>query len=73
VNKRTRGLLIGTLSGALLGAILAWTLVSREDDGSDRLLGTGQSRLKAGTGEWMKLGLAILRAGRQMADIVRLP
>ena len=73
MNKRTQGLLIGTLSGALLGAVLAWALVSREDDGSDGLPGTGQSRLQASTGEWMKLGLAILHAGRQMADIVRLP
>jgi len=73
VNKRTRGLLIGTLSGALLGAVLAWSLVSREDDGSDVLPGGGQSGLQAGSGDWMRLGLAILQAGRQMANIVRLP
>ena len=73
MNKRTRGLLIGTLSGALLGAVLAWVLVSREDDGTGGLPGTNQSRLQASSGDWMKLGLAILQAGRQMADIVRLP
>lgn len=73
MNKRTRGLLIGTLSGALLGAVLAWALVSREDDGSDGLLDTGQDRLQASSGQWMRLGLAILQAGRQMADMVRLP
>ena len=73
MNKRTRGLLIGTLSGALLGAVLAWALVSREDDGSDGLPGTGQVGVQASSGEWMRLGLAILHAGRQMADMVRLP
>ena len=71
MNKRTRGLLIGTLSGALLGAVLAWALVSSDDDASDDLLESGESRVRASSGEWMRLGLAILQAGRQMADMVR--
>jgi hypothetical protein len=73
LNKRTRGLLIGTLSGALLGAVLAWALVSREDDGSDGLADANQGLVQASSGDWMRLGLAILQAGRQMADMVRLP
>jgi hypothetical protein len=72
VNRKIRGLLVGAASGALLGAVLAWALLSREEveagDDPDRSQG-----LKAGTGEWLRLGVSILQAGRQMADMVRLP
>jgi hypothetical protein len=72
VNKRTRGLLVGAASGALLGAVLAWTLLSREDPSADEGQAPGSSRIQAATAEWIKLGMSILQAGRQMADMIRL-
>ena len=71
VNKRTRGLLIGAASGALLGAALAWALLGRQETMAGEGSGKGQRHLQASTGEWFKLGMSILQAGRQMADIVR--
>lgn len=71
MNKKTRGLLIGALSGALLGAALAWAMLSREELDAEEAPDQGRRRLQAGTGEWFKLGMSILQAGRQMADMVR--
>lgn len=71
MNKKTRGLLIGALSGALLGAALAWAMLSREELDTGEAPAQGRRRLQASTGEWFKLGMSILQAGRQMANMVR--
>lgn len=70
MSKKTRGLLIGALSGALLGAALAWALLSREELDAEKAPGRGR-RLQASTGEWFKLGMSILQAGRQLANMIR--
>ncbi len=72
MSKRTRGLLIGAVSGAVLGAALAWAVLSREETNGEGTPGHVRSRLQASTGEWFRLGTSILQAGRQMADMVRL-
>jgi gas vesicle protein len=72
VSKRTRGLLIGAVSGAVLGAVLAWAVLSREETNGEETPGHARRRLQASTGEWFRLGTSILLAGRQMADMVRL-
>ncbi|MDH7484727.1 MAG: hypothetical protein QHJ81_00450 [Anaerolineae bacterium] len=71
MNKKTRGLLIGALSGALLGAALAWALLSREELDTEKAPGQGRRRLQASTGEWFKLGMSLLQAGRQLANMIR--
>ena len=73
MSRKTRGLLIGTVSGALLGAVLAWAVLSREEEETDteETRGRGLRHGRAGAGEWFKLGLSILQTGRQMADMVR--
>ena len=72
MSNRTRGLLIGAVSGAVLGAALAWAVLSREETNGEGTPGHVRSRLQASTGEWFRLGTSILQAGRQMADMVRL-
>lgn len=71
MNRKTRGLLIGALSGALLGAALAWALLSREDIDADGAPSRDRLRIRAGTGEWLRLGMSVLQAGRNVADMIR--
>jgi len=72
VNRKTRGLLIGCLSGALLGAAVAWALLSRENIDADGSPGRARLRIRAGTSDWFRLGMSVLQAGRNMADMIRL-
>ena len=71
MNRKTQGLLVGALSGALLGAALAWALLSRENIDSGEAPGQTRLRIRAGTGDWFRLGMSILQAGRNMADVIR--
>jgi len=70
VSKKTRGLLIGALSGALLGAVLAWAVLSREETVQKETRGQGRRRLQAQPGGWLRLAVTILQAGRQLAELV---
>jgi len=71
VSKKTRGLLVGTLSGALLGAVLAWAVLSREEESEvEESRGRGHRHLRAKPGAWFKLGVTILQAARQLAELV---
>ncbi len=72
MSKEIRGILIGAATGALLGAALAWAVLSREEEiAPEEPAGRGRRRRRAGAGDWFKLGLSILQAGRQLADLVR--
>lgn len=72
MSKEVRGVLIGAVSGALLGAALAWAVLSREKEiVTEEIPSRGRRRRRAGAGDWFKLGLSILQAGRQLADLVR--
>jgi hypothetical protein len=46
--------------------------LSRQETAAEDEAVESQHRLQASTGEWIKLGMSILQAGRQMADMVRL-
>jgi hypothetical protein len=72
VNRKTRGLLIGAVSGALLGATLAWVLLSRESIDAGGAPSRARLRIRAATGDWFRLGMSILQAGRNMAEMIRL-
>lgn len=70
MNKKTRGVLIGAFSGAVLGSLLAWAILTEEQARSSQGLGAGKHP-KAGSRDWLKLGMSILQAGRNMADVAR--
>ena len=64
MGRSQRGIIMGALIGAVLGATLTWaSLGSAEEDEPLAIE-------KAGPGDWFKAGLAILTAARQLNDIV---
>ena len=72
MGNKTRGILIGSLSGALLGAGIAWLLVSRQDQSPQGRPAGSRKGARASTNDWFKLGMSIMQAGRQVANILRL-
>ncbi|MCC7355231.1 MAG: hypothetical protein IT330_15915 [Anaerolineae bacterium] len=64
MRRRSRGLLIGVIVGAILGGALAWAVLGNDDDGET-------SHVKASPGDWFKLGLAVIGVARQLSDLVK--
>jgi len=67
MNRRQRSLLIGILSGALLGALIAWVYTGAQ--GEERRGEQGVPKLSPM--DWVRLGLVILRAARQIGEVVK--
>jgi len=67
MNNKTKTLLIGTISGAVLGAALAWVA----SDADDVDLGTRSAVSQLGPGEYIALGISILTLARQFSHMMR--
>lgn len=67
MNRRQRSILIGLISGALLGALIAWVYAGAQED--ER--GGGRAVPKLGPMDWVRLGLVILGAARQIGEVVK--
>lgn len=64
MRRSQRGIITGSILGALLGASLAWAILGNTKEDEPLAIE------KAGPGEWFKAGLAILTAARQLSDII---
>ncbi len=67
MSKRLRRILIGIGSGALLGALIAWVYAGAQEEEEKGERGLS----KLGPADWVRLGLIILGAARQIGDIVK--
>jgi hypothetical protein len=65
MNSKTRAMLIGTVAGALLGAIFGWVASDGEGDGEE----SGAAQL--GPADYFQLGIGILTLGRQFGAMLR--
>ena len=67
MNHRTKSILIGVLSGALLGAAFAWVAGDgAEGEGDERV---GLTAL--GPGDYIALGISILTLARQFSGMIK--
>jgi hypothetical protein len=66
MNRRQRSLLIGILSGALLGALIAWVYMGAQEERRGE-----QGVPKLSPMDWVRLGLVILGAARQIGEVVK--
>ncbi len=67
MSRRQRSILIGIISGALLGALIAWVYAGAQEE--ER--GGERGALRLGPMDWVRLGLVILGAARQIGEVVK--
>jgi hypothetical protein len=67
MSYKTKALLVGTVAGALLGAVFAWIAAAGED--GERGQPAGLAAL--GPGDYLQLGISILTLGRQFSSMVK--
>ena len=67
MSYRTKALLIGTLFGAAVGAILAWTATADHDDGQEAT----NPLATLGPSDYLQLGIGILTLGRQFGSMLK--
>lgn len=67
MSYKMKALLVGAVSGALLGAAFAW--VAADDDTNERGEPAGLAAL--GPGDYLSLGISILTLARQFGSMVR--
>ena len=67
MNHRTKSILIGVLSGALLGAAFAWVAGDGGDAEGDEHLGL----TALGPGDYIALGISILTLARQFSGMIK--
>ena len=71
MSERMKSLLIGTLSGAALGAALAWVASEETDDEVDELGQRSSAVSQLGPGDYIALGISILTLARQFSNMLR--
>lgn len=67
MSQRKRGLLIGVLTGAVLGALVAWVYTSALAEKQKRGQGEPPS---LGPGDWIRLGAAVLGVAKLLGELV---
>jgi len=73
VSDRNKYILMGAVAGAVLGAATAYAYYQSQESGlwlQKRVEGK-QLRVKAGTGDLVKIGLAVLGVVRQIRDMAK--
>ncbi len=68
MNKRRRGIIIGAVAGALLGALIAWVYTSSLAEAETGERGTSPHIAPT---DWIRLGAAILGVVRLLGDLVK--
>ncbi|MCD6291026.1 MAG: hypothetical protein J7M34_11030 [Anaerolineae bacterium] len=67
MSNRKRGILIGAITGAILGALVAWVYVgSQPEDGTSE-----DTSPQLAPTDWVRLAIAILGVARQLGELVR--
>ena len=69
MDRRTKGLLIGGVAGALLGVLTAWIIVGDSSHGGDTPAGAIEGFKKIQPGDVLKLLTASAVVIRQVADL----
>ena len=69
MNHKLRALLIGTASGAILGAAFAWIASAMVDEDPDTTAMTAISSL--GPMDYIALGIALLTLARQFGGMLK--
>ncbi|MEM7132749.1 MAG: hypothetical protein AAF702_40980 [Chloroflexota bacterium] len=69
MSNRRKAVLIGLVSGALLGAAFAW--VATDSDPDDDESGEIRGVAKLGPTDYFSLGMSILTLARQFGDMLR--
>jgi hypothetical protein len=68
VSNRKRGIIIGAVAGALLGALVAWVYTSSQTE----LEADGKkASSQIAPTDWVRLGVAILGVARLVGDLVK--
>ncbi|MCS7221133.1 MAG: hypothetical protein RML36_12075 [Anaerolineae bacterium] len=67
MSRRQRSILLGIVSGALLGALIAWIYAGAQEE--ER--GGAHAIPRLGPMDWVRLGLVILGAARQIGEVVK--
>ena len=67
MTYRTKALLVGTLFGALIGAVLAWTATDGQPEGEEAT----NPLANLGPSDYLQLGIAILTLGRQFGSMLK--
>jgi hypothetical protein len=65
MNRRTKGLLIGTTIGAFIGLVLAWIAVETDRDEAEAIVES------LGPSDYLQLGIGILTLGRQLGGMLK--
>jgi len=68
VNKRRRGIIIGAVAGALLGALIAWVYTGSQAEAE---AGEKSASPHIAPTDWIRLGAAILGVARLIGDLVK--
>ena len=72
MSSRNRMIVIGSLVGAVLGAIAAWSYAQNRD--YEQLEGrqmAGQMRLQASMPDYVKVGMSLMSLVRQIVDLFK--
>lgn len=64
MDRKTKTMLIGIIAGALLGAVVAWTVNDAEEDGETGLAALGPS-------DYFQLGIGILTLARKFGTMLK--
>ncbi len=65
MKPKTKAIVVGGVSGALLGALFAWIATNVDEEDGD----VGINAL--GPGEFVGMGIAVLSLARQFNDLLR--
>lgn len=71
MSEKVKSLLIGAISGAALGAALAWVASEGADEEVDELGQRNSAVSQLGPGDYIALGISILALARQFSNMLR--
>lgn len=68
MNDRTKSILVGLALGAAIGALFGWIV---GDSNENRLPGERTGLQAVSTGDYIKIGVAVLTLAREFTQMVR--
>lgn len=72
MSSRNKAIIIGGVTGAVLGAVAAWAYVQAQESKTPAGASQpGQLRLQAGASDYVKVGVSLFALLRQITDLLK--